>query len=115
MGLDETEIQITIRESHTPDDNENYGKFYVCMWRGRGVMEEDGNIVASGIGHFLREVVLNPNIPKEAQNVIITRISERCINEHGETKGETSVKLKNCIVQSLKELYHQFLYANRQI
>ncbi|KAF2882932.1 hypothetical protein ILUMI_23237 [Ignelater luminosus] len=103
LKLDEEEVVKISRESNTPDDNEMYGKYYLCVFKGRGIMNEKDAFIKKDIEVLLNEVFFYPTLAEEAKQNITKKIDQLCVPIH-ETKSErTAMKFKNCMIGIIKE------------
>ncbi|KAF2900956.1 hypothetical protein ILUMI_05237 [Ignelater luminosus] len=103
LNLNERTLKLTSRQSDTPEDNEEYGKFYVCIWKGRGIMNDEGAIVKESVEQFLRKFFYTPLVEEEYNKALLSKVNELCVPIKESNEGHTAIKFKNCMVQIINE------------
>ncbi|KAF2895961.1 hypothetical protein ILUMI_10224 [Ignelater luminosus] len=95
----------------SPEDNTDLNKYYECMWKKSGYLHEDGTFDWDKMLDFFVElqqedVEKNKSDSDETlvANLAITYVKgviNTCRNKHihGDTHGETAVKVHNCLVE----------------
>ncbi|KAF2882930.1 hypothetical protein ILUMI_23235 [Ignelater luminosus] len=101
--LERDDIVKISRESNTPEDNETYGKYYLCVWKGRGIMNEKDAFVKEPITVLLNEVFFIRTLANETKEKIISKIDQLCVPIHAEKSEQTALKFKNCLIGVINE------------
>lgn len=99
LKLNEYHLISTSIKADTPMDDEEAGKFYVCTWTGREIMNEDGVIESKAAIEFFESLIAFSHLTDEARSQLLDTMNQDCVNVHGETARETAIKFKNCFVK----------------
>lgn len=103
LKLNEDILRLTIFVHNTPTNDNESGKFYVCVFESRGVMNEDGFIVREKADKFAEDFFFDPVVRPPNKDVFFNELNESCVPIKEATKEETAVKFKNCVVRIVRE------------
>ncbi|KAF2897374.1 hypothetical protein ILUMI_08801 [Ignelater luminosus] len=101
LNLNERTLKLDSKQSDTPEDNEEYGKLYVCVWKGRGIMNDEGAIVKESVEQFLRKFFYSPLIEEEYK-ALLSKVNKLCVPIKESNEGRTAIKFKNCMIEIIR-------------
>ncbi|KAF2900950.1 hypothetical protein ILUMI_05231 [Ignelater luminosus] len=101
VDMDLEELNKYVNSYNTPEDHVEMGKFLVCLWEGKHVMDKDGNIDSGKLKAFLQAHFEKIN-PEEVNNISPDTVTEKCHGVQTNIKTQTAIRLNNCIVKTVK-------------
>lgn len=102
-------MKALVNEDNTPEDNQIYGQFLVCVFKRRGIINENGVINENSLKSFLRMVFTEDFGINDVQKAsVVEHVFEQCRYGQRDTVGNTAIRLKNCVVRYIKEYESQF-------
>ena len=98
--LNNNEVYSTLTNEETPLDSK-VGPFFLCIWKTKGVMENDGSINMLKLQDF-SEAELNRvrDITDDDKRIIKTKLFE-CNLLPRDKQEETAIKIKNCHMKTV--------------
>lgn len=102
LKLDRDKLRYTTFESDTSENDEESGRFYACVWKGRGLINQSGVVDWTSVEDFIREVFFHTFIDEKRRTDMLDEIHGHCVNIQRETVEQTAVKLKNCILETVQ-------------
>ncbi|KAF2895951.1 hypothetical protein ILUMI_10214 [Ignelater luminosus] len=105
LGTDKATIERIGDRKPMPIDNQKFNEFTECSWKKQGLIKKDGTINWDEI----HEVILGGveekqgrNKNKQAAENAARRLVNPCRNITGTTRGQTAVKIHNCLDNQLR-------------
>ncbi|KAF2900949.1 hypothetical protein ILUMI_05230 [Ignelater luminosus] len=101
VKMDLEELDKFINDCNTPEDHEEMGKFFLCLWRGKGVMSGEGQINSEKLKDYLQSRLEDVN-PGDINHVTAAMIVEKCCTVQGSSPRQTAIRLNNCINRTVQ-------------
>ncbi|KAK4876869.1 hypothetical protein RN001_009375 [Aquatica leii] len=104
LNLDEWGLYSVLTNEETPLDNE-YGKFFLCLWRTIGVMNKDDTINLKRLQEFGEDEIDRIRNVTEMDRKILKEKLSACKLKPLKLPEQTAVQIKNCHMKTIVDLF----------
>lgn len=97
----------TSLEGVLPEDNESFNAFFGCIWKKKGIINDDAEINEENLRIYLKDLFTMGEEITERQKSLIDEVVAHCKDLVESDYKKKSIKISNCIMNYLYSLVNQ--------
>ncbi|KAB0803618.1 hypothetical protein PPYR_00588 [Photinus pyralis] len=95
-------VWASYREESISEEDEEYGKYFHCVWLMKKLMDVNGSIDKTEVQNFLEKEISQDFTLNASLKQTLKEAAERCSKLDSASVQRKSVKLKNCITSTIR-------------